>query len=369
MNILFIGFSVKNNAGGIERYTSTILKGYKARGHNIYVYVLDNPAPHDRNNDFVYISDFIKRDTLADKVLFELRFRRYVRRNGLRFDLVLNGHIFITSLSERIAKVLGMPYSLFVYGIDAWGTRFSDWSKKMTRLKSVISISSFTTSQVRAQGYKGRVIYFPPLLENTSAVDLLAGNLKEKDKTILLTVARLDQNEQYKGHDAVIKALAMLKGEFTNLEYWIVGKGNDMPRLQKLAAECGVESIVRFFGFVSDEDLQTIYCKTHIFIMPSRVSLDPAKLEGEGFGIVFTEAALYENALIGPVTGGSTDIITDKVNGLTCDPLDFAQLADLIRHLVRDPAYRARLGENAKNNVLANFTMQQFDKYAKELLE
>ncbi len=242
---------------------------------------------------------------------------------------------------------------------------------KMKHLKQVVSISSFTTEQVVKQGYTGKVVYFPPLLDVAALQphnDGMGHGSNDTGKTVLLTVSRLDAAEQYKGQDSVIRALAVVRQTVPAMEYWIVGRGNDMDRLKKLAADLDVADAVRFWGFVSDQELRDIYRQSDIFIMTSRVSLNPDKLEGEGFGIVFTEAALYEKALIGPNTGGSMDIIDDGINGVTCDPEDVNDIARSIIKLSGDPELRRQMGRKAKEKTLSNFTVNQFDQYFKQLL-
>ncbi|HEY9004641.1 MAG TPA: glycosyltransferase family 4 protein [Ohtaekwangia sp.] len=363
MNILFIGFSLRSNAGGIERYLSTILKQLKKRGFTIFVYVMHDA---DQDPDFIYLNNEVKKIKFFDRFLLGFRIGNHLRKKGIKIDLFFCGHILLFNRSELISRSIGVKYDLFVYGIDCWGNRFREPLHQMKSLRKVISISSFTTEQVRKQEFGGEIIYFPPLVENLP--ERIQHNISH-DKIILLTVARLDPNEMYKGHDAVIKSLKSVQKHFSNFEYWIVGRGKDMDRLKTLANELDLENEVKFFGFVDDVKLAEIYEQADIFIMPSRVSLDPNKLEGEGFGIVFTEAALYEKALIGPDTGGSVDIIDHNINGLACDPTNTEQIATCILTLVNDPALRKRLGENARNKVLNQFTINQFDQYFNPILQ
>jgi phosphatidylinositol alpha-1,6-mannosyltransferase len=365
MSILFVGFSLRSNAGGIERYLSTILKQLKKRGYTIYVYVMHDSGT-DQDPDFIYLNNEVKKIKFFDRFLLGFRIGSYLRKNNIKIDIFLCGHIFLFNRCELISRSIKVKYDLFVYGIDCWGNRFRERMHQMKSLRKVVSISSFTTEQLRKQDFNGEIVYFPPLVEHLP--DRIQYNISN-EKIILLTVARLDPNEMYKGHDAVIKSLKSVQKDFTNFEYWIVGRGKDMDRLKALTAELDVVNEVKFFGFVEDAKLAEIYEQADIFIMPSRVSLDPDKLEGEGFGIVFTEAALYEKALIGPDTGGSIDIINHNVNGLTCDPTNTEQIAKCIVTLAKDPALRKKLGENARNKVLNQFTINQFDQYFKSILQ
>jgi phosphatidyl-myo-inositol dimannoside synthase len=368
MNILFFGYSTSKNAGGAERYCYNILRALAERKHKIYVYVLHDS---EEDPDFVYVNRRVPRNRYIDKFFLGRRVQSFLKSEGITIDIFINGHIFLYEKCEMIASRIGVNYDLFVYGIDCWGNRFRERMPRMTHLKQVVSISSFTTEQVTKQGYTGNVVYFPPLLDKAtvqSSEKIATNPVNTTGKMILLTVARLDAQEQYKGHDAVLRALAIVRQTLPALEYWIVGRGNDMNRLKQLADEVKVADMVKFWGFVSEYELRDIYSQSDIFIMPSRVSLDPNRLEGEGFGIVFTEAALYEKALIGPNTGGSMDIIDNGVNGVTCDPEDIQDIARTIIKLSNDPELRRQMGKRAKQKTLSQFTVNQFDQYFKQLL-
>ncbi len=363
MNVFFFGFNLRSNAGGIERYTSTILKELIKRGHTIYVYVL---SEGDENPEFVYINKHVKKIRFIDKVLFGYRVNQFLKKQNIKIDVFFCGHLFLIKPCELISRQIGVKYHLFVYGIDCWGNRFKESSARMRSLDKVVSISSFTTEQLRKQGYNGEVVYFPPLIE-VPEMDAIIDH-HENDKIILLTVGRLDVAEQYKGQDSVIQALHLVKKSFQDIEYWIVGRGNDSERLKTLANKLGLEDDVKFLGFVDDKTLTEINQKADIFIMPSKVSLEPSKLEGEGFGIVFIEAALYEKALIGSNIGGSTDIIDNNVNGVTCDPQDVEDIASSILKLTSNRQLRLELGKKARTKVLQKFSIQQFDEYFKPLI-
>jgi glycosyltransferase involved in cell wall biosynthesis len=364
MNILFFGYSVKSTAGGAERYCYNILKELSKRGHKIYIYTV---SAADEDPDFIYLNKYVKRIKYVDRFLLGRRIAGYLKKENVQIDLFLSGHLFLYEKCEQLSRQLGVPYDLFVYGIDCWGGRFAERMAGMKNLRKVISISSFTTEQVRKEGWKGDVVYFPPLIDTATLPELPQHALAPTGKMVLLTVGRLDAAEQYKGHDAVIRALEIVRREIPNIAYWIAGRGNDMPRLEALAQEKKVDDCTTFWGFVDAPKLAELYAQSDIFIMASRVSLDPNKLEGEGFGIVFTEAALYDKALIGPNTGGSMDIIDHEVNGLTCDPEDVEAIAATIIRLAKDEALRKRIGQNAKQKTLENFTINQFDRYFKDV--
>jgi phosphatidyl-myo-inositol dimannoside synthase len=127
----------------------------------------------------------------------------------------------------------------------------------------------------------------------------------------LLTVARMDTREGYKGHDWVISALPHLKGpNGRQVVYLIAGNGDDRPRLERLAANLGVTQQVRFLGKVPLEALPDIYRAANLFVLPST---------GEGFGIVFLEAMACGTRALGLAADGAPDALGDGELGILVD--------------------------------------------------
>ena len=123
----------------------------------------------------------------------------------------------------------------------------------------------------------------------------------------MLTVGRWASAERYKGIDELIHATTLLRSKVDNLHLVVVGQGDDLPRLRKLAIKEGGAKSVHFLGRVSREELAACYAGTDVFAMPS---------SGEGFGLVFLEAMAFAKPIVGTSRGGTTDLVEHEVNGL-----------------------------------------------------
>jgi glycosyltransferase involved in cell wall biosynthesis len=153
---------------------------------------------------------------------------------------------------------------------------------------------------------------------------------------VILTVGRWAASEQYKGVDDLIRALAQLRATHKNLTLAAVGAGDDLPRLQKLAADLGVAGAVRFLTGLSKQELAACYARADIFALPST---------GEGFGLVFLEAMAFAKPIVAAAAGGSTELVEDKVNGILIPPRDQVALIQALDQLLRDASLRSALGE------------------------
>ncbi len=82
------------------------------------------------------------------------------------------------------------------------------------------------------------------------------------------------------GIDALIRATKHLKDELLpGLEVWIIGEGEHKPELMTLAAECGVQEEVKFYGWVPLEKVPDYIASADLGVVPASAGwLLPNKL-------------------------------------------------------------------------------------------
>jgi len=123
-----------------------------------------------------------------------------------------------------------------------------------------------------------------------------------ENKRVLLTVGRMDSRQRYKGQDRVITAIPYIVAQGHDVEYLVVGEGDDRARLEALARDVGVSERVRFLGAIGLQSLIEIYRMADLFVMPST---------GEGFGIAFLEAMASGTPALGLDVAGARDALAD----------------------------------------------------------
>lgn len=189
---------------------------------------------------------------------------------------------------------------------------------------------------------------------------------KPRARHRLVTVARLDANSFYKRHDLVIRAVAVLARDFPDLEYLVVGDGSYRPTLENLADEVGVTDRVRFLGKRPEAELVELLASSTCLVMPSRISLDPA--EGEGFGLVYLEAGIFETPSVAARAGGSTETVLDGVTGLLAEPDSLDSLVYCLRRLLSDAQLAEQLGRAARLRAL-EFSYPRFRSRCAAVME
>ena len=165
-----------------------------------------------------------------------------------------------------------------------------------------------------------------------------------------LIVGRLAADEGYKGHELLLDAWPRVLERHPDARLWIVGDGDDRPRLESVTARLGLRHAVTFAGRVSDQELDALYRRCRFFVMPSR---------HEGFGLVFLEAMRAGKACIGAV-GAASEIIEHGVTGLIVNPARLDDVCGAVVRLFDEPDTCARFGRAGAARFRAEFTDARF---------
>lgn len=204
------------------------------------------------------------------------------------------------------------------------------------RADAVVAVSAYTAELLAATGARPRRLeLIPPGVDLPSE----SGPLPAERPTVL-TVARL--SDRYKGHDVMLRALARVRRDVPDVEWVVIGDGPLRGELEALARAEGVADAVRFLGALDDAGRDEWFRRADVFAMPSR--LPGGQLAGEGFGIVYLEAATYGKPVLAGNVAGALDSVRDGETGLLVDPTDADAVGAALARLLRDPQLAHRLG-------------------------
>jgi glycosyltransferase involved in cell wall biosynthesis len=273
----------------------------------------------------------------------------------LKPTFILNSHVSTGPLARLLAWRYRLPVATCVYGIEAWGDLFPQDEWCLRKSERIFSISHCTKKILVDRGFpESQIDVVHPRLEASfESAPIRAA--RKKGPLRLLTISRLDSSEQYKGHEHVLMALKKLNRD--DIHYTIQGDGNDKARLLEMTQKLGLQERVTFQpGVRNRSDFQHAYSQCDVFIMPSRFGRWEGAWRGEGFGIVYVEAAAFGVPSIAYNCGGATDIILDGKTGWLVKPDDIDALAEQILRLANSPSTIASAGDQAKKHVLKTFT-------------
>jgi phosphatidyl-myo-inositol dimannoside synthase len=251
-------------------------------------------------------------------VVFEVR--------RFRPDVVLNMHV-VTSMGAALAgRRFGVPYIQYIHADEVldrpWLTRAA-----IRQASAVIAVSDFSCQLAERFGADPTLVHHIP-----NGVDAPRPPLEARAATpTFITVSRIA--DQFKGHDLVLRCLPRIAARVPSVRWVVVGDGPLRASLEKAAGDLGVADRVLFTGSVTDEERDRWLDRSHLFVMPSRLS---DRGGGEGFGIAYLEAGAHRIPVVGGAVAGSLAAVEHGKTGLLVEPTDEAAVADAIIELLTD---------------------------------
>lgn len=350
--------------GGAEVYTRMFTEAVAAEGARVEVLSLLDGEAVDRSCPGLYRGHKGTRATRWAQTGFVAE----ALLRGRQCDLVLCSHVAVAPVGLMLRRFFRVPYIVLGYGIDVWGEIGARRQAALQRAARVVVVSHFTARMVATvqRVSRDRICVVHPAVDPMLLAAALTGQdtARPHDAVTLLTVARLSAQERYKGCDAVISALPAVTAEAGPVRYVIAGDGDDRSRLEALTRERGVAAAVTFAGTVQRSGLPTWYRACDIFVMPSVAEQRPDGWTGEGFGIVYIEAAAFGRPVIAGLGGGASEAVQDGVTGYTVDGRDTDAVAAALARLIRDETLRVRMGESGQQWVREYFTFHRFQREA-----
>lgn len=151
----------------------------------------------------------------------------------------------------------------------------------------------------------------------------------------------------WKGIDDFLKAADLLRGQ-NDIKWVIVGGGHE-ERYRNLAKELRLEGIVYFTGHLENP-------------FPAIRAFDAFALlstANEGVPQASLQASYMRKPLIATPTGGLSEVCLHEATGLQVPVFDPSAVAAAAVRLKHDRDFAQRLGSNASDHVLKNYTFQQ----------
>lgn len=312
--------------GGIGTFTRELVYALKKNNaHSISVI-----SKNDIKFNYKKIKSILFLKLLDSIILIIFFLKIFYKILTNKPTLIISTHINFAFIANIIKKLFKVPYILIAHGIEI-KPNFSKYKlNAINNSDKILATSKWTQNKILKLGVKIKKI---SIIGNTASETVFNINndnkklkksykILSKDK-IILTVARLDKNEKYKGYDKIIKSIPIIIKKFKNIKYLIVGEGDDKKRIEFLINKLKINEYVKLCGFIPDDQLPSYYCLADVFALPST---------GEGFGIVFIESMLSGTPIIAGNKDGSVDATNDgylgklvnpyKINSITLGLLD-----------------------------------------------
>lgn len=190
------------------------------------------------------------------------------------------------------------------------------------------------------------------------STDIVSIDISEKEysnKTIILSVGRLVFQ---KGYLYGLIAIRELVKKIQNVEYHIVGSGEDFAEMKFFVDTFNLNKYVIFHGALANSEVKKMMQKADIFLLTSVC---------EGIANVALEAMAHSLPVVSTKAGGMDEVISNGFNGLLVDCYDYFAIESALEKLIFDLPLRKKLSTNALNTIHEHFIIKkQINKFIEE---
>ncbi len=307
----------------------------------------------------------------TNRVLFAFRAMRRARRWRGHGFLVIACHAHLAPIAWLCRMVSGAPYVVWCHGRESWGRPRASVRAALRRATRVLAGSRFTADQVSTGCFVGREnvrlvryafkapVMTPRESSPLPSADKSAAWQPAFDRPTVLSVARLDRADAYKGVDLLLLSWPQVQRRHPGARLVVVGDGNDAPRLHRLIHLLGVAATVEMTGQLDSAQLHAAYSAASVFALPGRYR-GGAKPLGEGFGLVFLEAAAAALPCVAGESAGAVEAVVHGVTGWCVNAESPFDVADAISRLLQNPEEARRMGMAGRQRAVEEFSEAQF---------
>ena len=291
-----------------------------------------------------------------------------------RFTAVHAGRVLPEGLvAWLVARIVRIPVVIYAHGeeITTWRQpgKFKAMRFAYRHADKVVANSEFTYEQLLKLGVAPeRIEIINPGVDTERykpglpCDDLKASIGLATGQKVILSVGRLSRR---KGFDMVIRSLPELLKKGLDVQYALIGVGEDRGYLEGLARELKVSERVHLLGHVAIEDLPRWYNACDVFAMPNR------EIDGdtEGFGMVFIEASACRKASVAGIAGGTGAAVEHGITGLRVDGNSAHDVSEALSDILANDENAIRMGQKGYMRALKKFSWGAIAMKTKAMLE
>ena len=261
-----------------------------------------------------------------------------------------------------LKKTFRLPYVVSLRGGDVPGFRPYDFRVYHKVAAPFLHVIWHSASAVVAnsRGLHDLATAFDSTIEIPiipNGVDLEKFSAPERDWSSprILSVGRVVYQ---KGFDLALRALAELKD--LGWQWTIAGDGPQMPVLQAMVEEHGLQNRIHFLGWLTANQLKEQYASANLFLFPSR---------HEGMPNAVLEAMASGLPVIATRIAGNEELVVNDETGKLVPTEDVESLRESLRLLLVDAQKREQTGRAARRRVESSFSWNRVAEQYQIILE
>jgi glycosyltransferase involved in cell wall biosynthesis len=160
-----------------------------------------------------------------------------------------------------------------------------------------------------------------------------------------------------KGHEHLLKAIAVLRAGGLRAKLLLVGDGERRETLERLAVSEGITEQVRFLGQLRHEEVLALY-RYQRFSAYVQPSVELGLGEHEGIPVSLMEAMACGVPVVATATGGIPELVQQGA-GLLVPGSEPRALADALAKVIVDQGLAGRLSRGGRRRVEADFDVSK----------
>jgi len=267
-------------------------------------------------------------------------------------------------------KYLGKKYVLRFAGDSAWEVataqgliddyivdfQFKKYNEEIERLKDrrdkimknadmVIAVSDFMKDlaiKIGVQEEKIKTIYNSIDFIKESVSEEKVREIKTKygqNSKVIMTACRLTP---WKGIDGIIRIIPKLKEKFGNVNFLILGEGEEKNDLINLARKLSVEDDVCFLGKIEHKEMLNYYKSADVFVLNTNY---------EGLSHTLLEVMKAGTPIVTTNIGGNPEVVENGENGFLVEYNNEDQLLKACEAIFIDMELQNKFIQNSKKKL------------------
>jgi glycosyltransferase involved in cell wall biosynthesis len=182
-----------------------------------------------------------------------------------------------------------------------------------------------------------------------------------------ITVLNVGSLTKKKNHEFLLRSFALAMRELEQaqnairhrVKLVIAGQGDELPHLEKVAADLDLSNKVIFLGKVAPDATGSIYANADIFALSS---------SREGFPNVLLEAMVYSLPVVSTNAGASPEIVDNGKTGFIWHKGDQNSFAQSLVMLILDSDMRKKMGQAGRARLEQLYSQEKHLAKLKEVL-
>ena len=354
LNILLTNME-ENYFYGREVHVLNVYKSLLKSGYNIYILVPKNSKFEDelKKAELPYYA--YNKFRLFKNVIQPAFYRAIYNICKEKNINIINSNIDREMIAiKKIAKKFPVKIIETIHTSGILKPKYAKNLDGLIGVSSKVKECIQKENKIKKLGIKN-FVHIPPFFNNEKFINFKAPqiskkkffkknfNITLKDFPLICSIASVNERKNQK---LIIKALAeLIHQENHHAQVVFAGCAPNIEDFKNFAKNLKVDNYIHFLGYTNK--IADILYHSDIKILASRE---------EPLGIALMEAALMKKPIIAANNTGMVDVIKHEKTGLLFENDNLGSLVKQIEKLLNNPELQKKLGENAFNFVMQNFS-------------